>query len=544
MTSVSFEYIGPLPDPEETQKFQPLPGKTQLTEPHAASGGDSGEATQPLRVSLPQDENYAEPAYREHVSGSLVWHPADAPHFYPAYYPHAMPPVQSSPAPPAQPAQNQPAYRQNHPPYQGAYPGYPPAPANGYIPYAQGYYGYPPYVYPYPWQPPKPRRDRYLFGMSIASFVGAILVLLGGLGSAFVLLIITLIPTTSTLPASQRFGGIVEFTAFALAGTIGGIFSLYHSIRSLFLKKPSADFKLPWFWLFLVLYLLLIGVEVVLRSYGQSVVNIPLTTTLIALAGILPALTILALGVRRIHFPRKAPWPTSWRRFTLALVSGATLAIVLASIFELILTALAVRELGVNGFSIDNPDQPIPNDPKVIALMFILVSVIAPFVEEAVKPLAVVVMIGRIRSAAEAFVLGLAAGIGFDLIETVGYISMGYRDWLNVALERSAAGLLHGFGAAMVTLGWYYLTHPKESKHPFLLGLGCWIYAVLQHAIWNGAFGLQLLPAPLGPYLDTGTITIGSISMPSFTLVYVVESLLMLLFFLYVTGRLRKKETG
>ncbi|HZT98609.1 MAG TPA: PrsW family glutamic-type intramembrane protease [Ktedonobacteraceae bacterium] len=539
---MSSEYIGPLPDPEETQKFQPLPRKTQLTERNAASKDDSGEATQPLRVASPQDENYAEPAYREHVSGSLVWHPADAPHFYPAYPPYAMPPVQPSPAPPAQPAQNQQVYRQNHPAYQGAYPGYAPIPTNGYIPYGQGYYGYPPYVYPYPWQPPKPRRDRYLFGMSIASFVGAILVLLGGLGSAFVLLIITLIPTTSTLPASQRFGGIVEFTAFALAGTIGGIFSLYHSIRSLFLKKPSADFKLPWFWLFLVFYLLLIGVEVVLRSYGQSVANIPLTTTLIALAGILPALAILALGVRRIHFPRKAPWPTSWRRFTLALVSGATLAIVLASIFELILTALAVRELGVNGFSIDNPDQPIPNDPKVIALMFILVSVIAPFVEEAVKPLAVVVMIGRIRSAAEAFVLGLAAGIGFDLIETVGYISMGYRDWLNVALERSAAGLLHGFGAAMVTLGWYYLTHPKESKHPFLLGLGCWIYAVLQHAIWNGAFGLQLLPAPVGPYLDTGTITIDSISMPSFVLVYVVESLLMLLFFLYVTGRLRKKQ--
>jgi RsiW-degrading membrane proteinase PrsW (M82 family) len=376
--------------------------------------------------------------------------------------------------------------------------------------------------------------------MSIASVVGSMLVFLGGLGCAFVLLVITLIPTTSTLTAGQRFGGIVEFTAFAVAGIVGGVFSLYHSIRSLFLKKPSADFKLPWFWLFLVLYLLLIGIEVVLRSSGQSVANIPLTTTLIALAGILPALTILALGVRRVHFPRKAAWPTSWRRFTLALVSGATLAIVLAAIFELILTAIAVRELGVNGFSIDNPDQPVPNDPRVIALMFIVVSVIAPFVEEAVKPLAVVVMIGRIRSAAEAFVLGLAAGIGFDLIETVGYISMGYRDWLNVALERSAAGLLHGFGAAMVTLGWYYLTHPKESKHPVLLGLGCWTYAVLQHAFWNGAFGLQLLPAPVGPYLDTGTITIGAVSMPSFILVYVVEATLMLIFFLYTTGRLRK----
>jgi hypothetical protein len=174
--------------------------------------------------------------------------------------------------------------------------------------------------------------------------------------------------------------------------------------------------------------------------------------------------------------------------------------------------------------------------------MFIVVSVIAPLVEEFVKPLAVVVMMGRIRSAAEAFVLGLAAGIGFDLIETVGYISMGYRNWLNVALERSAAGLLHGFGAGMVTLGWYYVTHSKEGRHRFLLGLGCWVYAILQHALWNGSFGLQLLPAPVGPYLDTGTITIGAVSVPSFTLVYVIESALMLIFFLYVTGKLRGKK--
>jgi RsiW-degrading membrane proteinase PrsW (M82 family) len=379
--------------------------------------------------------------------------------------------------------------------------------------------------------------------MSIASFSGSILVLLGGLGCALVLLILTLIPTTGTLSADQRFGGIVQFTAFAVAGIVGGAFGFYHSFRSLFLKKPSAEFKLPWFWLFLVLYMLLIALGAVLYSHGQSVANIPLTTTLIALAGILPALTILALGVRRVHFPRKAPWPTSWRRFTLALVSGATLAIVLAAVFELILTALAVRGLGVNGFSIDNPDQPIPNDPRVILLMFIVVSVIAPVVEETVKPLAVVIMIGRIRSAGEAFVLGLAAGIGFDLIETAGYISMGYRDWLSVALERSAAGLLHGFGAAMVTLGWYYLTHPNESKHRFLLAFGCWAYAILQHALWNGSFGLQLLPAPIGPYLDTGTITISSLSIPSFILVYVVEAALMLIFFLYVTGKVRGKTT-
>ena len=69
-------------------------------------------------------------------------------------------------------------------------------------------------------------------------------------------------------------------------------------------------------------------------------------------------------------------------------------------------------------------------------------------------------MIGRLRSAAEAFILGFACGIGFDLIETSGYISLGdSRPWVDTALERSTAGLLHGFGAGMVALGCYYLTH-------------------------------------------------------------------------------------
>ncbi len=378
--------------------------------------------------------------------------------------------------------------------------------------------------------------------MSITSFVGAILIFVGGLGCALILLLITIMPSGQTMSASQQFNGTVQFLSFAFAGVVGGAFSFYHSLRSLFLKKPSAEFKLPWFWIFFSLYLVVIVIGVSLHSSGQAIANAPLTIFLIVLAGLFPALTIVALGVRRIHFPQKASWPTTWRRFTLALVSGATLGIFLALIFELILTNLAISQLGVNGFTLDNPNQAIPNDPRVIGLMFLIVSIIAPVVEEAVKPLAVVIMIGRMRSAAETFVLGLACGIGFNLIETSGYISMGYNDWLNVALARSAAGLLHGFGAAMVALGWYYLTHPKESNHRFLLAIGCWSYAILQHAIWNGSFGIQLLPAPIGPYFDTGAITLGILSLPASYLIYIVESLLMLTFFLYITKKLRGRK--
>ncbi len=370
------------------------------------------------------------------------------------------------------------------------------------------------------------------------------LVALGGLASAAILLLLSVVPSSRFAgQESSFFSGVVLFLALAIAGCVGGGFGLYHSIRSL-LRKPSAAFKLPWWWIFLAAYVVLIVIAAILRANGLETANLPFTVFLIALAGILPALTFLSLGVRRLHFPRSARWPTRWRRFAFAIVSGATLSVMLALVFESILTIVAAGLLKTSsGFSLDNPNQPLPTDLRSIGFLFVLVSVIAPLVEEAVKPLAVIALIGRIESAAEAFVLGLSCGIGFDLIETSGYISSGYHDWLNIALQRSTAGLLHGLGAAMVSLGWYYLTHPKASRNRFLLGFGCMLYAVLQHAIWNGSFGLQLLPAPIGPYLSNGTIGSGSFAFPSFLLVYVVESILMLVVFFFVTGKIRKNNT-
>src|SRR5207302_366764 len=160
-------------------------------------------------------------------------------------------------------------------------------------------------------------------------------------------------------------------------------------------------------------------------------------------------------------------------------------------------------------------------------------------VEETVKPLAIAFFIRRMHSAAEAFVLGMGAGLGFAMVETVGYIGSGYHSWLEVAIERSGAGLLHGFGAAMVALGWYYLIHAKKRR--LLLALACWLYAVLQHALWNGSWGLSLLPGPVGNFFNTATVTFGSFSLPDYEIVNIVEALFMLAFFIYMTGRLRTK---
>jgi RsiW-degrading membrane proteinase PrsW (M82 family) len=500
---------------------------------------------------FPDLTQYQEPSYREHVSGNLVLDPAEAPRFRPVYaaYPnYYQNPPQSYPAPDV-PNAHQPVHPAPYPGHvnQSLANGYAPP---YYYPYAgyPGYYGYGNYGYaPYPWQPAKPPRDGYLLGISIAAFVCSLLVVLGGFICVFALVLLLLSQERGAISEKSFFSGVVMFTALSTAFLIGGGFSLYHSIRSLFWRKSSATFKLPGFWLFLALYIGVAAIGTALSVNNASISNIPFTIFLIALSGIFPALTILALGMRRatgrIDTTKRRSWPTTWRRFTLAIVSGATSAILLATVFELILTLIIGQQLGISGFSLDNPSPSMLQNPRTITFMILLLSVIAPLVEESVKPLAAIALIGRMHSAAEAFVLGLSCGIGFDLIETSGYISQGYQNWLKVALERSPAGLLHGFGAAMVTLGWYYLTHKQAARHRFVLGFGCILYALVQHAVWNGTFILAMLPAPLGPFFDHGTVPLGPLSFGGDLVPYMVLAVLMIAFFVYVSGKVRERQS-
>ena len=501
---------------------------------------------------------YEEPSYREHVSGKLAPSPTSDSRPQQAYSPgyqqplwptaYAQQPQVQQPQPPvyAQPsAYAQPQQPGAYPPNGAYYPGYYPnyyAPPQQVANYGQGnypypgYYGYPPY--PYYYQPQKPRRDGYLLGINIAALVCSSIVALGGLLLLLLTVVVASQQGTASGSGGQLFSGVVLFTALTIASLTGGGFGIYHSVRSL-IHKRSGAFKLSWLWviLFLAFYIVVAIIGAFLSHYNASVSNIPFTMLLIALAGLLPAATILALGVRRLSVPLQNLWSTTWRRFTFAVVSGATSAILFAGIAEEIISVVLGISLGITGFSLDNPNQVI-NNPKDIVFMFLLLSVVAPLVEESVKPLAAILLIRRVSSAAEAFTLGLACGIGFDLIETSGYISQGYQSWLNVALERSTAGLLHGFGAAMTTLGWYIITHPGVvERRRYLLGFGCILYAILQHAIWNGSvLLLVLLPAPIGPFFDHGTF----LGLDAGLLPYIVLSILMLAFFVFVTGKVRK----
>ncbi len=555
---------------EETQPYPAVSKPSSVAAGPAqgnASGGNVGSDAQN------ESNNYAQFTHREHVTAPLPAFPPVAPLYPPAPggprspYPQPQQPQQPQQKPPqpvapapggAQPYPAYPPYPGYHS-YAGAqaqpfYPAYPPYPAPPY----PGYGLYPPHPghsggqYPYPyWQPgqfygpppyQKPQRDGYQFAMSIVALIASCLAILAGLACAALAVLVIVLPTRSQIPPDQAFSGTLTLIAFACAGLIGGGFVLYQSIRSL-MRKPSAPFALPTFWIFAVLYVGVLAAGFALKANRMAVAHAPLTALLIFLAAILPALALLAIADRRLRARVKdalARWPTTWRRFTISLVSGATLSIGLALALELGFIILLVRGANATNLAqcINQPDSSIcQQNPAVYGFIVIVAAVIAPLVEETVKPLAVALYIGRVRDAAEAFIMGMAAGIGFDLIETVGYIGSGYHSWVDVALERTGTGLLHGFGAGMVALGWYYLTQTKEKR--FLKAFGCWLYAVLQHAIWNGSATLVLMPAPVGPTLSRWNLNLGFTTLPFTEMLNIAEAILFFLFFLYMTGRLK-----
>lgn len=403
-----------------------------------------------------------------------------------------------------------------------------------------------PGVYPtWPVRPPPRQRDTYTLVVGIIAFIGSCLAILGGLACALLMLLAVFEKSIGLLPFSsgQYFGSMMEYLTLAVAGLVGGGCCFYHSMRALFFRKPSRSIWLPRFWIFVSGYLATLGLGLWLHTRGMDVASPLVLGLLIMLAGIFPALAILTLGIRRVRLSRGGSWPTTWRRLVLALVSGATLSIALASLLELVFLLLLVGSQ--SGGFLQFLNNPTSSDNPLFGILIVLAAVVAPLVEELVKPLAVLILIGRVQSKAEAFTLGLACGIGFNLIETTGYISQGYNDWLNIALGRSGAGLLHGFGSAMVALGWYILTHPRQgpARRRIWLALSCGGYAVAQHALWNGSVALVLLPGPLGTFFQTWSWTVGPLYVDGYELVNIAEVAAILVFFLFIARRLRARPT-
>lgn len=371
-----------------------------------------------------------------------------------------------------------PQYGNATPPGAPAVYPYPTYPMQGY----PNYGGMPGYYAPY-YLIPKPPRDNYRLVVGIICTVALALTLLGG--ALFALVLGVGGSAINSLP-------VISLVSYmALAALVGGGVALYFTIRAL-MGRPSAPLRLPSFILPLVLTVAVLAVGIVQYDLGIPQAMPWLETPLLVLTGVLPALTVFTFAARRLNFP------TTWRRVWLSFLSGTFLAALIAIIVEVIaqlaLSALLRADTGSLNVDTNNTNQLIG--------LFLTVAVVAPLAEEGFKPIGPFIILWRLSGPAEAFLVGMAAGVGFAIFETIGYIGSGAGDWIVVAVLRVGAGFLHSVGAGMATLGWYYLLRGKGIAGRFAKGFGCLGYAVLQHGLFNGSTFLQLVPGPIGDALN------------------------------------------
>jgi hypothetical protein len=175
------------------------------------------------------------------------------------------------------------------------------------------------------------------------------------------------------------------------------------------------------------------------------------------------------------------------------------------------------------------------------ALAFALVgsAVVAPVVEELTKPLAAFLLARRLRGPAEAFLVGMAGGAGFAIVENMLYEAAGARLWAHVAALRGIGGVLHPLNAGLVALGWYGVRHGLPGAWRRLLGL--YGLAVGGHALWNG--GLVVLLSGIGAYFfgaDTWQLNIYGAGQPGAVVVFLaLEAITLWRLLVVVTRHLR-----
>jgi RsiW-degrading membrane proteinase PrsW (M82 family) len=307
------------------------------------------------------------------------------------------------------------------------------------------------------------------------------------------------------------------FTLLAVALTFGvGLVTLVHVNRSIG-NKPSKPMQLPIMPLTVGVFVLLLSVGMTIFNIGNAVAGIFFPPILILLAA-LPPLWAVAWFMKtevdsndssRLNLQSQETLESTpdkhitWRRGTLAFISGATIGVFVALVLEILLPTIVFAlvfnfaDVALNRVSDlfdalagSRISDALTN--RGFLYIFIQLAIIAPLAEELAKPLALLPALRRL-SRNEAFLLGAFAGAGFAAVENVIYAASGGEIWNGILLVRALGGALHPLGAGLMALAWRDLFSGKEGAASQWFAR--FAIAVGVHAAWNGG---SLLVITLG----------------------------------------------
>lgn len=134
--------------------------------------------------------------------------------------------------------------------------------------------------------------------------------------------------------------------------------------------------------------------------------------------------------------------------------------------------------------------QPYLSQPLVVTAILIFSGLVIPLIEEAIKPLGVYFLYGKIRGEVDGFIIGALSGGGYALLESMMFANSG-NDWMQTILSRSATAVIHIFTTALMGSAIAQAWHDRKYFR-LVLAYGCSIFF---HGSWNAMAMLYSLQA-------------------------------------------------
>ncbi len=319
------------------------------------------------------------------------------------------------------------------------------------------------------------------------------LIILAGLALFLPGVLIALVSfCTIILSASDRGGGSTFSLVVCLLTlfTFGAGFMIFRNALDSLRGRPSTRLRLPQAWILAALFALCLFLGILVRQ-SQAAAGLFFPPILI-IAAALPAL----LAVSWFRTSAEADELT-WRRGLMAFIGGATVSIFLAGVLELLAPTFFLNVILNRGEAVARYLQLLLTNlagnriaealtSRGFVIVFIQLAIVAPLIEETVKPLVTLPLIGRLTRR-DAFLVAALAGVGFATVENIIYASadwFAWYAWAGVLLVRAVGGAIHPLGAGLVGLSWRdWLNGEREA---FKYGWIRFGMAVGMHALWNG----------------------------------------------------------
>jgi RsiW-degrading membrane proteinase PrsW (M82 family) len=270
------------------------------------------------------------------------------------------------------------------------------------------------------------------------------------------------------------------------AGSVGGGLTAFFGLRSM-TKAQAKPFRLPPTWA-------LGGGFVVALAAGLGLWQADLSLAFLvpvfaALAASLAPLAVVSWTMGR------NPGSVTARRGWVAYGLGATASTSMAYVLNTLLSAAVLfLVFGLVDWVLPQAEdllEALQFGPLAEELMstwfviaFVEIAIMAPLVEELVKPLPLLPLLRRVNSARDALLLGALVGAGFAAVENILYAAVFGSTWGGVLAGRVLGAALHSFGAGLMAVAWWGLLRgepdaPARWARNYGLAVGA-------HALWNG----------------------------------------------------------